>query len=106
MQNEHVVLDKPKVQRALQDFIFIKLYTNTIDDAFNARVRKLREDFGAAANPWYLFLAPNGGELDHFGGVLTVQGFLARLEKAKVSARRLAATRTAATPPEGEERHG
>ncbi|MHC5020043.1 MAG: hypothetical protein ACYTGX_08025 [Planctomycetota bacterium] len=91
MNNERVALHKPQVQEVLaKDFVFIKLYTNQGSDEQQAQVKKLRNRFKGAANPWYVFLTPDERELKRFGSTLTLEGFLADLEWAKEQAGRTA----------------
>ena len=90
MRNERVVLKKSRAQKALRDFVVIKLYTTTKDKAFNAKVKKIRQRFGAAANPWYVFLTPDGQPVTTLGGLIDMETFLQRLERTQTESERLA----------------
>ena len=81
---------KPAVEQALDDFVFIELYTDTNDATHNARVDALRTKFGAAAIPFYQFLAPDGTPLGAVSGLVDEPGFLATLAEMKAAAARTA----------------
>lgn len=79
------------MQKALAaDFVFIKLYTNQGSDEQQERIKKLRNRFKGAANPWYVFLTPDGRELKRFGSTLSVEGFLKDLDWVKAQVGRTA----------------
>jgi thiol:disulfide interchange protein len=81
---------KPDVQAALNDFVFIELYTDTSDDAHNAKVNTLRTTYGAAAIPFYQFLAPDGTKLGKVAGLIQQDEFLKTLADMKAKSDRVA----------------
>lgn len=81
---------QPAVQDALEDFVFIELYTDTNDAEHNARVDALRTKFEAAAIPFYQFLASDGTPLGAVSGLIDEPGFLATLASMKAAAARTA----------------
>lgn len=91
MRNEDVAIKKPAVQKVLaEDWVFIKLYTNKGSKEHKAAVKKLRNEYKGAANPWYVFLTPDLRQIKRFGGQLTLDGFLKDLAAAKAESDRTA----------------
>ena len=84
------MLVKPAVRQALDDFVVVKLYTDTSDAAHNARVRGLRDRYGAAAIPYYVFLGPDGTVHDTLAGLTDIPTFLGKLTITKAAVARAA----------------
>lgn len=78
------------MQAALRDFVFIELYTDTSDADHNARVDVLRKKLGAAAIPFYQFLAPDGTPIGNVKGLVEQESFLQTLATMKAKAARTA----------------